>query len=309
MPKKKKTISGKLIIGILVLAIIGTIIILAALSNNHKSFLGSDVATIYITGPISVGASEGILSSEGTSSTEIIRFIDEADKDQNIKAIIFEINSPGGTAVASKEIADRIKKVKKLKIAVIREAGVSGAYWVASACDKIVANDLSIVGSIGVISSYLEFSGLFDKYNITYQRMISGKYKDIGSPFKQLTNDEEQKLQGQLDSIHNYFVSEVAKNRGIDKTKAAELATGEFFIGFDALELGLVDILGDKDTAKTILEQELNTTKINFIEYKRRTSILDVFSSIMSKQSFFVGKGVGSEMFKISKNNRIEILT
>ncbi|MBW3003879.1 signal peptide peptidase SppA [Candidatus Woesearchaeota archaeon] len=301
MPKKKPA-SGRWIILTVVIVIVALIIILSSLSKNNLA-IGDKVAIIYINGPIAAGNDIGFLSQEGTSSSEVISFIESAEKDPSIKALMFEINSPGGTAVASKEIADKIKSVKKYKIAVIREAGVSGAYWVASACDKIVANDLSIVGSIGVIGSYLEFSGFLDRYNITYQRLVSGKYKDIGSPFKSLTGEEEQKLQSQLDTIHDYFVEEVAANRKIDRQKAAGLATGEFFIGLQALDLGLVDVLGDKDTAEAILKQELNTAKIHFVEYRRKRTIFDIISSVMSEQSYFLGKGIGSELLNLRTNN------
>lgn len=309
MPKKKKKFSGKVVIGIAVLVIIGLVIVLSALSSNSRSILSDKVAIIYIKGAITAGDSSGLFSSEGTSSTQVIEFIDNAEEDPSIKAVLFEINSPGGTAVASKEIADRVKRMDKYKVALVREAGVSGAYWIATACDKIIANDLSIVGSIGVISSYLEFSGLLDRYNVTYQRMVSGKYKDIGTPFKKLTHDEEQKLQVQLDSIHQYFINEVALNRNMEKDSASELATGEFFIGFDALDLGLVDVLGDKSTAKAVMEQELNTTSIQFVEYKRKRTIFDAFSQVMSEQSFSIGRGIGASLFDLNKRPGLDIIT
>lgn len=303
MPNKKKRLSGKWIVLIIALIIIGAIITLSSLTKDSKITAGDKVAVIYINGPIAANSGLSILGEESASSTEIIRFIDSADKDPGIKAIMIEINSPGGTAVASKEIADRLKRSEKYKVALIREAGTSGAYWTASACDKIIANDLSIVGSIGVIGSYFEFSGLLDRYNVTYQRLVSGQYKDIGSPFKKMTGDEEQKLQSQIDSMHRYFTAEIASNRNMDLEKASDLATGEFYIGFDALNLGLVDVLGDRFTAEAVLKEKLNTTKISFIDYKRKSSILDAFTRIISEQSFFVGKGLGSSIFDLRQQN------
>src|SRR3989344_5530558 len=89
----------------------------------------------------------------------------------------------GGSSLSSLTFAEKIKELNKTKYAVIREVGASGAYWVASATDKIYASPMSITGSVGVIGSYLEFSGLFDKYGVGYERLVGGEYKDIGSPF------------------------------------------------------------------------------------------------------------------------------
>ena len=149
--------------------------------------LSGNVALIPIDGII-VGAKDSEYIFETiTSSPETVEFIEKANKNPNIKAIILEINSPGGSAVASEEIANAVKKTNKTTVAWVREIGTSGAYWVASSSDYIVANRVSITGSIGVIASYLEFAGLIERYNITYQRLVSGKYKDIGSPFKEMT--------------------------------------------------------------------------------------------------------------------------
>src|SRR3989338_6818866 len=117
-----------------------------------------------ILGFIAVG-DEGSSSffESATASSETIKFIEKADKNPSIKAIILEINSPGGSAVASEEIANAVKKTNKTTVAWIREIGTSGAYWIASSSDHIVASRMSVTGSIGVIASYLEFEGLVDR--------------------------------------------------------------------------------------------------------------------------------------------------
>ncbi|MBI3883795.1 MAG: signal peptide peptidase SppA [Sphingobacteriales bacterium] len=170
--------------------------------------------------------------------------------------MLFEINSPGGSAVASEEIANAVKKANKTTVAWIREIGTSGAYWVASSSGHIVANRVSITGSIGVIASYLEFPGLLEHYNITYQRLVSGKYKDIGSPFKEMTPEEKAIFQQNLDTIRDYFVSEVAKNREMSKKDVDKIANGVFYLGAQAKELGLIDELGGKDEAINYIEKK-----------------------------------------------------
>ncbi len=177
--------------------------------------LNDKIAVITIDEPISIGK-QSIPFQNQFSSQDIIENLDKASQDSTVKGIILEINSPGGTVVASKEIADRVKSMNKPVVSWIREIGTSGAYWIASSSDKIVADPLSITGSIGVISSYLEFAGLLKNYNVTYESLTTGKYKELGSPFKELSQEERAFLQSKLNQIHDYFVKEVAANRNLE---------------------------------------------------------------------------------------------
>ena len=178
-----------------ILAIIAFVIILfSALGKIFTSNVKNEtIVIIPIDGTILSDSSGAQFGEKITASTDIIEFLDKANKDKNVKGIILEINSPGGSALASKEIVDKVKSIEKPIVSWIREVGASGAYWVASASDKIIADELSITGSIGVISSYLEFSGLLEDYNITYEDLRTGKYKGIQSPYKKL-NEEERDI-------------------------------------------------------------------------------------------------------------------
>jgi len=267
-----------------------------------------NVALIHVKGVITA---EGIQSFnvKGAGSTEIISFIEKADKSPSIKAILLEINSPGGGAVASKEIADAVKRTNKTTYALIREMGASGGYWIASAADYIIANEFSITGSIGVIASYIEFAGLLERYNMTYQRLVAGKYKDIGTPLKSLTIEEKEILQNKLDQIHESFVKEIAANRDMPVEKVKEIATGEFYLGSEALQLGLIDSLGDKETAKELIKQQLNLTKVEFAEYTKPKTLLETLAGVFSENFFLVGKGIGSALTEQKTTGRIEILT
>jgi protease-4 len=281
-------------------------------------FFLSSILSFFITiepsGNIAVIPVKGTLTVDGgstfgeelASSTEIIEQIQKAEQEPSIKAILFDINSPGGSAVASKEIADAIKRTNKTAVAVIREVGASGGYWVASATDYIISNEMSITGSIGVFSSYIEFAGLLNRYNMTYQRLTAGKYKDIGDPFKPLAQDERDVLQQKINKIHDFFIKAIAENRKIPEEKVRQLATGEFFLGSEALELGLIDKIGDKETAKQYLQQKLNLSYVEFAEFRKPKSIFDILSSISSEFSFLMGKGIGSELKEV---NKFEIIT
>jgi protease IV len=243
---------------------------------------------------------KGIITTEGsysdTVSKDTIELIKEANENPEIKAILFEINSPGGSPVATYEIADAIEKCNKTTVSLIREVGASGAYWIASSTDHIIANPMSITGSIGVIGSYLEFSGLMAKYNVTYERLVSGKYKDSGSPFKKLNDDERAKMQNELDVIHDYFIEAVSANRNLNYDYVKNFSTGEIFIGSEALKLGLIDELGSFDETEGYLEEKLNITKIEYANYERKMTFIDMLSGLTNNFGFNVGKGIGSSV-------------
>jgi protease-4 len=296
-----------------VLKILLTLFVLSMLASFSLSlFIESEpignIAEIPIKGMITVEESYGF-GQQGTSSEETLKLIEKASKNPAVKGILLNINSGGGGAVASKEIADAVKKINKTTVAVVREIGASGAYWIASATDHIIANEMSITGSIGVLGSYVEFSGFLERYNITYQRLVSGKYKDIGSPLKDLTEAERDILQEKLDKIHEHFIKAVAANRNLSLAEASSLASGEFYLGEEALELGLIDELGDIKTAEEYFKKELNLTSVALAEYKKPAGFGDFFVSIFSEYFFYIGKGIGSEFFETKKSSSLEITT
>ncbi len=287
-PKKKKSsnIFPLILITMGVLVAI-SVIVAGAISLAYTGGSGkATVAVIPIEGVISSeGGSSGLFSLQGAVADTLIDFIEDADADTSISAIVLKINSPGGTPVASQELARAVRETKKPTVALIRDMGTSGAYWVASSADWIIANRMSLTGSVGVYASQLEFGGLLDDYNVTYQRMVAGKYKDIGSPYRKMTGEEEALLQGQLDRMHGYFVHDVANNRGLSEGGAANLATGMFYLGEEALELGLVDELGGKDEAIAHLEEELGVTELRFIEYRKTPGFFESLGRLLTSIS------------------------
>ena len=266
------------------------------LSSESRAGSFGNVALINIDGPImSHSSSGGIFGSEGFSSSFVVETLRNIANDDSIIAVVLSIDSPGGGAVASQEIVQALKDLDKPKISIIRSLGASGAYWVASATDKIYSNPLSIVGSIGVTSSYLEFSGLLERYNITYERIVSGDHKDLGSPFRSLTDQEREMLLNQINIVHDFFVSDVAANRNMDKESLEMLATGQIFIGSEALNNGLIDEIGTIDDVKNYLEETMNTT-VTFKQIQRRRSFFDIMSLIGNDFAFNFGKGFASWM-------------
>ncbi|PIN74608.1 signal peptide peptidase SppA [Candidatus Woesearchaeota archaeon CG10_big_fil_rev_8_21_14_0_10_37_12] len=230
---------------------------------------------------------------EGIESQDIIDLIEKANENEKIKAIIFEINSPGGSPVATDEIAQAIKKTNKTTVAVIREVGASGAYWVATATDTIFANRMSLTGSIGVRASRLEFAGLLDDYNVTYRRLVAGHLKDAGSPYKEMTAEEQQLFQRLLDNLHTEFIHAVAENRNLPEEQVRQLATGFVYIGSEAKELGLIDAIGGKEEALHYIEEQLNIDA-KPIEYTKPKTFFEQLGTMQTSAFTDIGKGMGS---------------
>ncbi len=247
-----------------------------AFDFDDDALLDGNVAKIPIHGVIGVGNSD---SFDSSSSTVIVSLIEKADRDKSIKAIMLDINSGGGTPVASLEIAEAVKRADKPVVAVIRDIGASGAYWIATASDRIFAAPVSITGSIGVRSGHFDISGLLEDNNITYTRLVAGNYKDIGSPFRALTSEEKLLLQKKLDEIHEYFILQVAENRQMDIGKVRALATGMFYTGLEAKESGLIDELGGIEAAKEYLGETLDI-EVDIKSFSPKASLYDLIYGV-----------------------------
>jgi protease IV len=281
------------IVPILIIVLLFSAVGIGMMSGSGGDISGvGNVAVIPISGTILTESSGGLFSESGASSEDIVGLIEKADSSPEIKAVLLEINSPGGSPVATEEICNAVKKLNKTSVALIREMGASGAYWVASCADGIVANRMSMTGSIGVTSTYLEFSGLLKDYNISYERLVAGKYKDIGTPFRELSDEERGMLQKQLDDMHTMFIDEIANNRQLDPSYVRSLATGMVYLGKDAKEYGLVDVLGGKDEAEELIREKTGLEKVVFVRYTKTPSFLDSLSGLASSYSHgIMGEG------------------
>jgi protease-4 len=165
-----------------------------------------------------------------------------------VKAIILHINSPGGGAAASQEIYHEVLRVRqethKKVIASIESVGASGAYYIASACDKIYANDASVVGSIGVIMEWTNYGDLLRWAKLKNVVIHAGELKDAGDPSRDLTPKEEAYFQSLVDNMYTQFVHDVATGRHSSDEKIKPLATGQVWTGQQSLPLGLIDRVG-----------------------------------------------------------------
>jgi|AntRauTorcE11897_2_1112592.scaffolds.fasta_scaffold08336_2 protease-4 len=180
-------------------------------------------------------------------------FMDAAEEDENIEGVLIEINSPGGTPVAAHRIAERLHNSSLPVVGLIGDIGASGGYMVAAASDFLIASPMSDVGSIGVNMSYVEQSQQNEEDGLTYVQLMTGKYKDIGSPDRPITEEERALLQNDLDIIHNEFIDIVTEYRELPREQVVAIADGASMPGSRALDSELIDALGNRPEATAAL--------------------------------------------------------
>ncbi|MFZ5649708.1 MAG: signal peptide peptidase SppA [Bacillota bacterium] len=250
----RKKIIGALVIGAAVLSLLAA---LFARAGNPASGRGEGdggpgsrgvVAILEINGVI-VGdeSSAGIFGGENVGARTVMEQIRQASKNPDIKAVVLRINSPGGSAAASQEITEELIRLKAGGIKIVASMGdvaASGAYWISSASDKIVANPGTITGSIGVIMQSHNLRGLYEKLGIGSDTIKSGAYKDMGSPERPMSGDERRIFQSMVDDTYQQFVEAVARGRNISPEVVREL-DGRVLTGRQAMKAGLVDQMGN----------------------------------------------------------------
>jgi protease-4 len=214
---------------------------------------GTDsIYLIKMEGVISGSQSSGLLGGASITPENIIEELIIAEKNPGVKAIIIRVNSGGGSAAASQEIFEELRKIKKPVVVSVGDICASGAYYISCAADKIVANRSSSIGSIGVIMQITNLEELYKKLGITYTTIKAGKYKDAGSPDRPLTDEELGLLQEQTFKVYDQFINDVAQSRNIPVEKVKEIATGWVYLGTEALDLGLIDKIGTYKDAEML---------------------------------------------------------
>lgn len=249
--------------------------------KNLEIPIGQNIAVISIKGEITDELCAcNIFGCEQCANTKKIKeLLNAADNDITVKAIILDINSGGGSVIASNEMMNAVKKVKKPVVARISDIGASGAYLVASAADKIVADKNSITGSIGTVMYIPHYYGLMEKLGINMTVVKSSKSKDIGSPYRPMTNSEREELESIVNEVFENFISEIAKNRNLSVEYVRDISDGSIYLGTEAKRLGLIDEIGNMDDAiKTAAELSGIIGRPNVKEISKRKTIFDLFS-------------------------------
>lgn len=249
--------------------IFAAFMIISSIISSISFSLSPKIAVIKINGVIQTGNGDSIIGGESINSRIVADDLYTIKEDSTVKAVILDINSPGGSPVASEEITKAIEALKEdniTVISVISDIGASGAFWIASSTDKIYASSMSTVGSIGVTSAGLSFENFIKDYNITYRKQTAGEYKDMGSIFREPTEIEKEKIQNILDEVHSNFITHVANGRDLSYEFVEQYATGEIFLGSLAKEIGFIDEIGYYQDVVDEMKEE-HGENVLFVEY------------------------------------------
>jgi protease-4 len=241
------------------------------------------VALVELNGVISSEvATGGVFGVPQRPVERIRRELDEAAKDDAVKAVLFSVDSPGGTITASDEILEHVRRWKERtkKKLVVHMGGIcaSGGYYVSSAADEIVAEPTTITGSIGVILSSFNFAGTLGLLKIDPVTIKSGANKDLLNPFEPLKEAHLRIIQDMIDHAYGRFVGVVAKGRGIPEDEVRQLADGRIYTADDALRLKLIDKIGYREDAFEEAKRLAGASEATLFRYTRPPSILDALA-------------------------------
>lgn len=212
---------------------------------------GADQDTVSGARVALVEASGAIGEPQGVDAGKLVRQLKKCEKDDDVKAVVLRVDSPGGAVAPSQEIHDAVVhlKAKKKVVVSMGSLAASGGYYISAPADRIYAEPGTLTGSIGVIFMHFNVRGLLDWAKVDETTLKSGRYKDTMSPFRPIEDRDREEIQGISDDIYGQFVQAVAQGRGLPEAKVRELAEGRIYTGRRARELKLVDELGGVDDA------------------------------------------------------------
>jgi protease IV len=242
--------------------------------SSDSFFASSKIALIDVSGTIQNGSVTKFLGAGDNPVSTLLEQLDKARKDGNVKAVILRINSPGGTVVASELMHDEImyfkKKTGKPVIAVMMDVAASGGYYIACACDEIVAQKSTVTGSIGVIMQLVNVAGTLEMIGVKSDAITSGKHKDSGSPFRTMRPEERELFQGIINDMYERFLDVVEAGRPkLDEQTIRTLADGRVYTANQALENGLIDRIASLRTVIDDLKDQLDITNVRVVTYMR----------------------------------------
>ena len=209
---------------------------------------GDAVAVIQLDGAIT-SAPQDYFTTTGITPGRVRSLLDQADANPAIKAVVVRVNSPGGSVVASDEIYSALRAYEKPVVVSMGDTAASGGFYIACGGDYMMAHPDTLTGSIGVISQFFNAEELLDKVGVEAVVITTGEFKDIGSLYRDMTEEEREIWRGILDQVYEDFVTVVAEARDLPKEDVREVADGSVFTGQQALEMGLVDGVGTRQAA------------------------------------------------------------
>jgi len=277
----------------------GAFVLLAvALVAMMLTFNGEDGTEFAFSDRIQVVEVDGELVESRSILDQLKRYEDS----NSVKAILMNIDSPGGGVAVSQEISEEIKRLRekkdKIVVAYLSSTGASGAYYVACAANKIVANPGTIVGSIGVIAEWVNYADLLEWAKLKEIVFKTGEFKDTGSATRALTENERKYFQGLIDDMYVQFVEAVASGRKLDLQEVRSLADGRVFTGRDAKERKLIDEIGNFQDAVDLTAKLAGISgKPRLIRVnRRRVTLMDVLTTDLSRLVPFNGQSMKSQI-------------
>lgn len=242
---------------------------------QRDSFFALDkIALIDVSGVLINGDEPRLLGSGENRVSLLLENLNEARRDPTVKALILRINSPGGTVVASELMHDEItyfrKKTDKPIVAVMMDVAASGGYYIACACDEIVAQPSTVTGSIGVIMQMFDVTGTMSMIGVSSDAITSGPRKDAGSPFRKLKDEERAIFQSMVDDMYGRFVEVVDEGRpNLSEAEVRKLADGRVYTASQALEAGLIDRIATLRETYNHLKEREGIGNARLVTYKR----------------------------------------
>ena len=252
--------------------------------EEYVSGEGSDkIAVIPVEGVIT-SADGSVLGAEQTTTPQGMQdALRQAEEDENVAAVILEVNSPGGGVTESEQIHGDILDFKestdKPVVVSMDATAASGGYYIATAADEIVANSSTITGSLGVIFQLTNVGEAADKLGVEQVIVKSGEFKDIGSPFRELEPQERDILRSLVDESYGEFVQVIVNGRDLPEERVREIADGRIYSGAQAKELDLVDELGDLETATDLTRDRAELDEASVVRYVRSESFSDLLQA------------------------------
>lgn len=240
-----------IVLAVITVIAIGAVLLTSGLiiKNTLPNIIGPaektpEIAVIHIEGTMMADRSSG--SSNSACSSDIVRELIKATEDDNVRAIVLRVNSPGGTPVAAEEILSQVDKTRKKKPVVVSmgDIATSAGYYVSSSADRIIANPDTFTGSIGVIWVFKNRTQYYNEEGINFYIAKSGNYKDAGADYRGLSEIEKEYAQTIINETYDRFISTVARGRNMTVEEVEAIADGRVYTGSKAKELGLVDELG-----------------------------------------------------------------
>jgi protease IV len=282
---EKKGCLRRIVLPVLIVGIV--VFLVMQVVTRDAGLLPSKLAERYVAGDVSISGSKiAIVQVEGLIMGEAVEHalkqIRQARDDQDVKAVVVRVDTPGGTVAGSDQIWREISMLKGRKPVVVSMGGMaaSGGYWISAPGDAIYAEPTTLTGSIGVISEFPQVEGLLEKLGVQVSTIASGKWKDSGSYFRPMTDEERKRWQEVLDHTYQRFLRVVAQGRNLTLQDVNAAADGKILTAQEALRLKLVNSIGYLDDAIADAKERAQLTKARVIRYSKPINLRDVLLGI-----------------------------